>query len=106
MLTEHRSLTAEEQKELEPILEKLSIRNREEIQRFVDTKLDKVYDVYLVKIEDKTRILKLLGERRFDKIKYDMYFTGKSFAVPEIYENVSVDGKFKVIILQMVVIQS
>ena len=98
MLTEHRSLTAEEQKELEPILEKLSIQSNEEIQRFIDTKLDKIYDVYLVKIEDKTRILKLLGERRFDKTKYDTYFAGKGFAVPEIYENVSADGKDYVLI--------
>lgn len=98
MLTEHRSLTAEEQKKLEPILEKLSIQSNEEIQRFIDTKLDKIYDVYLVKIEDKTRILKLLGERRFDKTKYDTYFAGKGFAVPEIYENVSADGKDYVVI--------
>ena len=85
MLTEYRSITVEEQKELQPIIEKLSVQNIDEIQRFVDTKLDKIYDVYLVKIEDKTRILKLLGERRFDKAKYDTYFAGKGFAVPEIF---------------------
>lgn len=93
MLTEHRVLTEEERKELQPILEKMSVQKQEEVLRFIDTELDKVYDVYSIKTQNRTRILKLLEERRFDKLKYDIYFEGKGFAVPEIYENVSVDGK-------------
>lgn len=93
MLTEHRVLTEEERKELQPILEKMSVQKQEEVLRFIDTELDKVYDVYSIKTQNRTRILKLLEERRFDKLKYDTYFEGKGFAVPEIYENVSVDGK-------------
>lgn len=97
MLTEQRGITEEERKELQPVLEKLSAEYKEDILRFIDTKLDKIYDVYLIKIQDQTRILKQLGERRFDKVKYDAYFKGKGFAVPEIFENVSVDGKDYVI---------
>ena len=93
MLTEHRVLTEEERKELQPVLEKLAVQNIEEIVRFVDTKLDKIYDVYLIKINDETRIIKQLGERRFDKTKYDTYFAGKGFAIPKILDTISVDGK-------------
>lgn len=93
MLTEHRVLTEEERKELQPILEKMSVQKQEEVLRFMDTELDKIYDVYSIKTQNGTRILKLLEERRFDKSKYDTYFAGKGFAVPEIYENVLVDGK-------------
>ena len=93
MLTEHRVLTEEERKELQPILEKMSVQKQEEVLRFIDRELDKVYDVYFIKTQNGTRILKLLEERRFDKSKYDTYFAGKGFAVPEIYEKVSVDGK-------------
>ncbi len=93
MLTEHRVITKEERKELQPILSKLFIQRDEDILRFIDTRLDKIYDVYLVKRQDEMRILKQLGDRRFDKAKYDTYFAGKGFTVPEIYENVSVDGK-------------
>jgi len=93
MLTEHRLITEEERKELQPILENLSVQNTEDILRFEDTKLDKIYDVYLIKMQGKLRILKLLGERRFDKAKYDTYFAGKGFAVPEIFADISIDGK-------------
>ncbi|MBR2046878.1 MAG: aminoglycoside phosphotransferase family protein, partial [Agathobacter sp.] len=64
-----------------------------DVLRFIDTNLDKIYDVYLIKLKEKTFILKQLEKRRFDKTKYDTYFAGKGFAVPEIYESVSVDGK-------------
>ena len=93
MLTEHSVLTEKERKELQPILEKISVKKQEEVLRFIDRELDKVYDVYFIKTPKGTRILKLLEERRFDKTKYDTYFAGKGFAVPEIFENVSVDGK-------------
>ena len=77
MLTEHRVLTEEERKELQPILEKMSVQKQEEVLRFVDTELDKVYDVYSITTQNRTRILKLLEERRFDKLKYDTYFEEK-----------------------------
>ena len=88
MVTEHRVLTEEERKVLQPVLEKLSVQT-EGILRFVDTKLDKIYDVYLIKTKNEIRILKQLCERRFDKEKYDTYFAGKEFAVPEIFQMVS-----------------
>lgn len=101
MLTENRLLTAEELSELHPILEKLNVKNTREILRFVDTKLDKIYDVYLVEIEKKKRILKQLGERRFDKAKYDTYFAGYGFAVPEIFDTVSA-GEKDYVLMEMV----
>ena len=93
MLTENRILNVEEKKELQLVLEKLSIQKENDIYRFIDTKLDKIYNVYRIKKQGKYYILKQLEERRFDKEKYDTYFAGKGFAVPELYENVSVDGK-------------
>lgn len=93
MLTEHRILTEEERKELQPILSELSIQREEDIFRFIDTQLDKIYNVYLIKTPDENSIIKQLEERRFDKAKHDIFFAGKGFAVPEIFENVSVDGK-------------
>ena len=92
-LTENRLVTAEERKELQPILLESSIQSGEDIFRFIDTQLDKIYNVYLIKTQDETSIIKQLEERRFDKTKYDTYFAGKGFAVPEIFDNVSVDGK-------------
>jgi tRNA A-37 threonylcarbamoyl transferase component Bud32 len=92
-LTEHRVLTEQERKELQSVIERLSLQKEEDILRFVDTNLDKIYDVYLVKIQGKTRILKQLEERRFDKTKYDTYFAGKGFAVPEIFDTIAIDGK-------------
>lgn len=89
MLTENRLLTVDELKELEPIIGKLNIKRPEEIVRFIDTHLDKIYDVYLIRNDEKALILKKLEERRFDKAKYDTYFAGHGFAVPEILENVS-----------------
>lgn len=93
MLTENRLLTPEELKELHPILEKLHIEDTENILRFVDTKLEKTYDVYLIKMENETRILKQVGPSCADKVKYDMYFAEKDFAVPKVFESVSVDSK-------------
>ncbi|MBQ6844280.1 MAG: aminoglycoside phosphotransferase family protein [Agathobacter sp.] len=93
MLTEHRVITQEERKELQPVLEKISVQDGADILRFIDTNLDKIYDVYLIKTQRGMRILKLLGERRFDKTKYDIYFAGKGFAVPEIFEIFSAEGK-------------
>lgn len=93
MLAEHRVITQEERKELQPVLEKISVQDGADILRFVDTNLDKIYDVYLIKTQRDMRILKLLGERRFDKTKYDIYFAGKGFAVPEIFEIFSAEGK-------------
>ena len=93
MLTEHRVITQEERKELQPVLEKISVQDGVDILRFIDTNLDKIYDVYLIKLKAKAFILKQLEERRFDKTKYDTYFAGKGFAVPEIFETVSAGEK-------------
>ena len=49
-LTEHRVLTEQERKELQSVIERLSLQKEEDILRFVDTNLDKIYDVYLYKI--------------------------------------------------------
>lgn len=91
MLTENRALTVEEQKEIAPVIERLNVTDIENIVRFVDTKLEKTYDVYRIKQNDKPLIIKKLEERRFDKAKYDTYFAGKGFAVPKIYETVTVE---------------
>lgn len=93
MLTEHRVITQEERKELQPVLEKISVQDGADILRFIDTNLDKIYDVYLIKLKAKTFILKQLEERRFDKTKYDTYFAGKGFAVPKIFETFSAGEK-------------
>ena len=86
----NRNLLSEEVKELSPVFEKLGIKNTRDIKRFVDTKLNKIYDVYQVEKNGKPYILKKLEERRFDKQKYDKYFANHDFAVPMIVENVSV----------------
>lgn len=85
-MTEHRVITEDERKELQPILSKLSVQNISGILRFVDTNLEKIYDVYLIKMQDETRILKQVGEYCADKEKYDTYFAGKDFSVPEVFE--------------------
>ena len=92
-LTECRLITEEEARDISLVLKNLNIRETREIYRFVDTQLDKIYNVYLIKTQDEISIIKQLEERRFDKAKYDTFFAGKGFAVPEIFENVSVDGK-------------
>lgn len=101
MLTENRLLTAEELKELQPVLKELQVENTENILRFIDTKLDKIYDVYMIKMQNETRILKQLEERRFDKKKYDTYFAGHDFAVPKILETISV-GEKDYVLMEMV----
>lgn len=93
MLTEHRVITAEEQTELQAVFEKLSVQNTGDVFRFIDTELDKKYDVYLIKKQREFYVLKQLEERRFDKVKYDTYFERKNFAVPEIFGTISVEGK-------------
>lgn len=90
MITENRALTTEEQQAIKPVLEKLGVTELENIVRFVDTKLEKTYDVYLIKQNDKPLIIKKLEARRLDKEKYDTYFAELGFVVPEIYETITI----------------
>ncbi len=89
-MNEKRKLTTDELSEIKSILEKCSIKNTEKVWRFVDTKLDKVYDVYF--LEESKIILKKCGKGR-DIIKYDKYFAGKDFNIPKIFNRFEADDK-------------
>lgn len=88
----YRSLTAEEYTELSPALEKCNILSPSEVSRFVDTKLNKIYSVYLLNGKPKT-VLKQCDPDHCDTLSYDRYFAGKDFAVPQILERFTVDSK-------------
>lgn len=82
-MNEYRDLTAEEFAEIAPALKKCGISSPHEVFRFVDTRLDKVYHVYLLRGNEKT-VLKKCGAANRDAVKYERYFEGHSFAVPRI----------------------
>lgn len=82
-MNETRALTPDEYASLSPVLERLPAQN---IERFIDASLEKVYDVYLL---DGKTVLKKCDEDRRDKVKYDRYFAGHDFAVPKILDCVT-----------------
>ena len=90
-MNEMREMTLEEKCEIKPVLENLKINPGVKIFGFIDTSLDKVYDVYLLGEKDKV-ILKKCGEGR-DIIKYDKYFTNKNFNVPKIIRRTAVNNE-------------
>ncbi|MCD7745535.1 MAG: phosphotransferase [Lachnospiraceae bacterium] len=79
-MNECRALSAEEWAEFEPVFDKAGYHNPDEVARFVDTRLDKIYDVFLL---DEKLVLK--KEDR-DKEKYDRFFAGCDFMVPPILD--------------------
>lgn len=85
-MSETRALSADEYTALSAVLERLQIQNAS-IERFIDTRLEKVYDVYL--LDGKTVLKKCDAECR-DQIKYERYFAGHDFAVPKILDHVTV----------------
>ncbi len=81
-MPESRSLTNEEWAEFAPIFEKVGICNPDSVRRFVDTRLNKIYDVFLL---DGSLVLKKSDR---DKEKYDRYFAGHDFPVPPIISSI------------------
>lgn len=84
-MKETRELTADEYSALSAVIERLELQNAA-IERFIDARFDKVYDVYL--LDGKTVLKKCDAECR-DKNKYDRYFAGRDFAVPKILDRVT-----------------
>lgn len=88
-MNEYRDITAEEFAEIAPALEKCNIFSPESVSRFVDTKLDKTYHVYLLK-DGETSILKKCDGANRDAVRYARYFADHNFAVPRILDNFTV----------------
>lgn len=86
-MNETRALTVDEYSVISAVIEQLGIQN-ESIERFIDTRFDKVYDVYLL---DGKRVLKKCDAKNRDKNKYDRYFVSHNFAVPKILDSVAVE---------------
>ncbi len=86
-MNECRPLLPEEYTAFAPVFERLGFLCKDNISRFVDTRLDKVYDVFLL---GEDTVLKKSGK---DKEKYDLYFKGKGFAVPAILDECMIDGE-------------
>lgn len=84
-MNETRALTADEYAILSAVIERLGIQN-DSIERFIDARFDKVYDVYLL---DAKTVLKKCDPKCRDKNKYDQYFAGHNFAVPKILDSVT-----------------
>lgn len=84
-MNETRALTADEHAILSAVIERLGIQN-DSIERFIDSRFDKVYDVYLL---DAKTVLKKCDPKYRDKNKYDQYFAGHNFAVPKILDSVT-----------------
>ena len=85
-MPESRSLTNEEWAEFAPIFEKAGIHSPDSVRRFVDTRLNKIYDVFLL---NGSLVLKKSDR---DKEKYDRYFAGHDFPVPPIISSFQHDN--------------
>ncbi len=77
-MTENRNLTAEEWSEFAPVFEKMGVSSPDSVRRFVDTRLDKIYDVFLLNGD------LVLKKSDRDKEKFETYFARHDFSVPEI----------------------
>lgn len=89
-MNEYRQLTEEEFARISPALEKCGIHDPLNVFRFIDTRLDKIYDVYLLDNGEKS-ILKMTGSAARDAASYSRYFDGHHFPVPKILNSFSVD---------------
>lgn len=85
-MTEKRILTTEEQAEFAPVFEKIGFSHEDSVERFVDTRLNKIYDVFLL---PGNLVLKK-AER--DKEKFERYFLGHDFSVPPIVSSFEIGG--------------
>ena len=77
-MNESRRLTAEEWSDFAHVFEKAGVFGMDSVQRFVDTRLDKIYDVFLLNGDI------VLKKSDRDKEKFEKYFAGHDFSVPEI----------------------
>ncbi|MCD7848221.1 MAG: aminoglycoside phosphotransferase family protein [Oscillospiraceae bacterium] len=77
-MNENRRLTAEEWAEFAPVFEKAGVFGADSVRRFIDSRLNKIYDVFLL---DDNLVLKKSDR---DKEKFEKYFAGHDFSVPEI----------------------
>jgi len=84
-MSETRVLTADEYSALSAVIKRLGIRGGT-MERFIDSRLDKVYDVYLL---DGKTVLKKCDSKCRDKNKYDRYFAGHNFPVPKILDSIT-----------------
>ncbi|MCD7733111.1 MAG: aminoglycoside phosphotransferase family protein [Oscillospiraceae bacterium] len=75
-MNETRNLTAEEWAEFAGVFEKAGVYSPDSVRRFVDTRLNKIYDVFLL---DGKLVLKKSDR---DKEKFENYFAGHGFSVP------------------------
>ena len=100
-MNEFRPLTEEELASLSAVTERLGITDPGAIARFLDTRLDKVYDVYLIRGKSGNVVLKKCGSDCRDKKKYDLYFAGFDFAVPKILDCLTV-GEETYIVMEYV----
>ncbi len=75
-MPETRNLTAEEWADFAPVFEKIGVNSPDTVRRFVDTRLDKIYDVFL--LNDDT----VLKKSDRDREKYERYFAGHDFSIP------------------------
>ncbi len=77
-MTEKRVLTTEEWTEFALVFEKIGVSREDSVERFVDTRLNKIYDVFLLQ---GNLVLKKADR---DKEKFERYFLGHDFSVPPI----------------------
>ncbi|MCD8007086.1 MAG: aminoglycoside phosphotransferase family protein [Oscillospiraceae bacterium] len=85
-MNESRRLTDEEWAEFSPVFEKAGVYEPDAVRRFVDSRLNKIYDVFL--LNEKV----VLKKSDRDKEKYEKYFSGHDFAVPPILSSFELDG--------------
>ena len=88
-MNERRPLSKEELSSISLALEKCGIQDSLCVSRFIDTKLDKLYDVYLLD-QGKKSILKKTTPAEYDMAIYTRYFSGHHFAVPKILNAITV----------------
>lgn len=89
---EYRRLTREEFACISPALEQCGGCDPWNVFRFVDTRLDKTYDVYLLNSATRS-ILKKTDAAAKEASAYSRYFEGHPFSVPKIMNCFSVNGE-------------
>ena len=94
-MNEYRLVTKEERENILPVLKAFGIDTDEEIFRFIDTKLDKIYDVYLINDSEKI-VIKKSNKQNGDIITYNNYFKGNDFSVPKILKNIEINSDYYV----------
>ena len=88
-MNEYRPLSEKEWNAMSPALERCGVYSSKTVSRFVDTKLDKIYDVYLLDHNRKS-ILKKTSAAETDMAVYTRYFSGHDFAVTQIFNTFTV----------------